>query len=103
MKILIYGPKARYDLYLPDYVKQLPVELVFCTSRRPTPEEVEILKQTFSRQGFTDGYFMNQKGTAMFGTRQEEKEPRELYAQARTTYENNAENRKEPVRMYALI
>ena len=41
MKILIYGPKARYDLYLPDYVKQLPVELVFCTSRRPTPEEVE--------------------------------------------------------------
>ena len=70
--------------------------------REPTPEEVEILKQTFSRQGFTDGYFMNQKGTAMFGTRQEEKEPKELYAQARTTYESG-ENRKEPVRMFALI
>ena len=71
--------------------------------REPTPEEMELLKQAFSRQGFTDGYYMGQKGQSMFGTRQEEKEPRELYAQARSTYENNVENRKEPVRMYALI
>ena len=71
--------------------------------REPTAEEMDILARTFSRQGFTDGYFMNQKGPAMFGTRQEEKEPRELYAQARSTYENGVENRKEPVRMYALI
>ena len=70
--------------------------------REPTPEEVEILKQAFSRQGFTDGYFINQKGPAMFGTRQEEREPKELYAQARATYESG-ENRKEPVRMFALI
>ena len=71
--------------------------------REPTAEEMDILARTFSRQGFTDGYYMGQEGRSMFGTRQEEKEPRELYAQARTTYENNAENRKEPVRMYALI
>ena len=71
--------------------------------REPTPEEIDLLKQAFSRQGFTDGYFMNKKGPDMFGTRQEEKEPRELYAQARTTYENGVENRKEPVRMFALI
>ncbi|MCI9351820.1 MAG: U32 family peptidase [Lawsonibacter sp.] len=70
--------------------------------REPTPQEVEILKQTFSRQGFTDGYYTGKKGPGMFGTRQEEKEPKELYAQARTTYENG-ENRKEPVRMFALI
>ncbi len=70
--------------------------------REPTPQEIEILAQTFSRQGFTDGYYMGQKGPEMFGTRQEEKEPRELYAQARSTYENG-ENRKEPVRLYALI
>lgn len=70
--------------------------------REPTPEEAEILRQTFSRQGFTDGYYTGQMGAEMFGTRQEEKEPRELYAQARATYENG-ENRKEPVRMYALI
>ena len=71
--------------------------------REPTAEEIGALKQSFSRQGFTDGYFMNKKDPGMFGTRQEEKEPKELYAQARTTYENGVENRKEPVRMFALI
>ena len=71
-------------------------------NREPTPEELDVLKQAFSRQGFTDGYFTGQKGPEMFGTRQEEKEPRELYAQARATYENG-ENRKQPIRMYALI
>ena len=70
--------------------------------REPTPQEIEILAQAFSRQGFTDGYYMGHTGPDMFGTRQEEKEPRELFAQARSTYENG-ENRKEPVRLYALI
>ncbi|MCI8304582.1 MAG: U32 family peptidase, partial [Lawsonibacter sp.] len=70
--------------------------------REPTPQEMEILRQAFSRQGFTDGYYMGQRGPEMFGTRQEEKEPRELYAQARESYESG-ENRKEPVRLYALI
>ncbi len=70
--------------------------------REPTAQEMEILAQTFSRQGFTDGYYKGQLGPDMFGTRQEEKEPRELYAQARATYENG-EHRKEPVRLYALI
>ncbi len=71
--------------------------------REPTQEEIEVLKQAFSRQGFTDGYYMGQKGPDMFGTRQEEKEPKELYAQARATYEKSVENRKEPVRIYALV
>ncbi|MCI9156331.1 MAG: U32 family peptidase [Lawsonibacter sp.] len=71
--------------------------------REPTLEELDILKQAFSRQGFTDGYFTGKKGPDMFGTRQEEKEPRELYAQARATYEKGVENRKDPVRMFALI
>ena len=31
MKILIFGPKARYDLYMPEFVKDLPVETVFCS------------------------------------------------------------------------
>lgn len=31
MKLLIFGPKARYDLYRPDFVDQLPVEPVFCS------------------------------------------------------------------------
>ena len=71
-------------------------------NREPNAQELDILQQAFSRQGFTDGYFMDQKGPDMFGTRQEEKEPKELYAQARATYESG-ENRKEPVRLYALI
>ena len=71
-------------------------------NREPTPEELEQLEQAFSRQGFTQGYYLDRKGPDMFGVRQEGKEPRELYAQARATYENG-ENRKEPVRMYAMI
>ena len=70
--------------------------------REPTAEELQQLEQAFSRQGFTQGYYYGKKGPDMFGTRQEEKEPRELFAQARTTYENG-ENRKEPVKIYALI
>ena len=70
--------------------------------REPTAEEVEVLAQTFSRQGFTDGYFIGRTGPEMFGVRQEEKEPRELYAQARSTYQSG-ENRKEPVQLFALI
>ena len=64
--------------------------------REPTAEELEQLQAAFSRQGFTQGYFLDQKGPDMFGTRQEETEPRELFAQARATYESG-ENRKTPV------
>ena len=70
--------------------------------RDPTAEEMEQLRQAFSRDGFSDGYFMDKKGPHMFGTRQEEEFPKELFAQARATFENG-ENRKEPIRMYAKI
>ncbi|MGI5963543.1 MAG: DUF3656 domain-containing U32 family peptidase [Lawsonibacter sp.] len=70
--------------------------------REPTQEELDQLERAFSRQGFTDGYYQGKKGPEMFGIRQEEVEPRDLYAQARATYENG-EHRKEPVRLYALV
>lgn len=70
--------------------------------REPTPAELQQLEQAFSRQGFTQGYYLDQTGPDMFGIRQEEKEPKELYAQARATYEAG-ENRKEPIHIYALI
>ena len=71
--------------------------------REPTAEELKQLEQVFSRQGFTDGYYLDKKGAHMFGVRPEhENAPKELYAQARATYENG-ENRKEPVKFYALI
>lgn len=36
MKILIFGPKTRYDMYLPEFVKDLPVELVFSGAHQST-------------------------------------------------------------------
>lgn len=36
MKILVFGPQARYALYTPDFVKHLPVELVFCSAHQST-------------------------------------------------------------------
>ena len=71
-------------------------------NREPTPEELKQLEQAFSRQGFTEGYYQHRLGPKMFGTRQDQEEPKELFAQARATYQNG-ENRKEPVKFYALI
>lgn len=54
--------------------------------RDPTREELDQLREAFSRQGFSDGYFTDHTGGHMFGTRQEEKEPKELFAAARAEY-----------------
>ncbi len=70
--------------------------------RDPTAQEMEQLRQAFSREGFSDGYFMDKKGKAMFGTRQEEEFPRELFAQARATFEKG-ENRKESIWISANV
>lgn len=37
-----------------------------------SPEALEQLKKVFSRTGFTDGYYQNQRGSAMFGVRRRE-------------------------------
>ena len=71
-------------------------------NREPTRQEMEELELAFSRQGFTDGYYMDRKGPQMFGVREEMPEPKELFARARATYENG-ENRKEPVQFFAKI
>lgn len=71
-------------------------------NREPTRQELEELELAFSRQGFTDGYYMDRKGPQMFGVREEMSEPKELFARARATYENG-ENRKEPVQFFAKI
>ena len=36
MKVLIYGSKPRYDLYTPDFVQDLPLELVFSGAHQST-------------------------------------------------------------------
>ena len=70
--------------------------------REPTAEELEQLRSAFSRQGFTQGYYLDQKGPDMFGVREEEKEPRELFAAARNTYQSG-EAQRVPVTFYAML
>ena len=31
MKVLILGPKARYEAYMPEFVAQLPFETAYCS------------------------------------------------------------------------
>lgn len=70
-------------------------------NREPTAEEVRQLQAAFSRQGFTDGYYVNQTGSAMFGVREKEPEPKELFAQAKAAY--SRENPRVPVTFYAMV
>ena len=72
-------------------------------NREPTPEELEQLRLAFSRDGFTDGYFVQKTGREMFGVRGETEEPKDLFTLARSTYQGEGENRKTPVEMYARI
>lgn len=70
--------------------------------REPTPEEVRRLAEAFSRQGFTDGYFEENKGAHMFGVRETTPEPRKLFAEARGAYEKES-GPGVPVTFYSMI
>ena len=67
-----------------------------------SPDDMKDLRDAFSRQGFTQGYYVGQTGPDMFGTRQREAENRELMQTARASYENT-EAPLVPVRFYAVI
>ena len=88
----------------PEYVAV--VTKIYATAlkegREPTKDELAQLEAAFSRQGFTQGYYRDQKGPAMFGTRPEgTKDPEELFAQARAFY-GRGEHRLTPVTFTAL-
>ena len=70
--------------------------------REPTREEVRRLQNAFSRQGFTDGYYMGEKGPQMFGVRENTPEPKELFAEARAAYEKG-EGPGVPGKFYSMI
>ena len=56
--------------------------------RPPTAEELRRLEAAFSRQGFTQDYWLGRPGPAMFGTRGEKTpEPADLFREARALYE----------------
>ncbi|MCD8382965.1 MAG: U32 family peptidase [Clostridiales bacterium] len=54
--------------------------------RQPTREELDALTNAFNRQGFTDGYYMGRTGPEMFGVREKEQIPEQLFARTRQEY-----------------
>lgn len=54
--------------------------------RDPTADELERLRLAFSRQGFTDGYFMDKTGPEMFGIHEKNPLPELLFAETRRLY-----------------
>ncbi len=71
--------------------------------RKPTREELLLLEQVFSRQGFTRGYYLSKTGSDMFGIRTERDDSglNKLYKQARESYKN--ESQRVGVRFYCVI
>lgn len=67
-------------------------------NRRPTQAEQRTLERVFSRDGFTDGYAVGEKGRRMFGTKTEVplEQVQGLYREIARTYETE-ETRKTPV------
>ena len=70
--------------------------------RNPDQEEMELLEKTFSRQGFTQGYFIGDK-LDMFGVRSEpDKDADKIFAAARKQYAEG-EMRRVPVHFYTVL
>ncbi len=71
--------------------------------RTPAPEEMRALTEAFSRQGFTDGYYTDEKGRDMFGVRTEDdKSSGVIFATARKNY-LNGEFQRVPVRFIGAV
>ena len=70
--------------------------------RNPDKEEMELLEKTFSRQGFTQGYFIGDK-LDLFGVRSEpDKDADKIFAAARKQYAEG-EMRRVPVHFYTVL
>ena len=73
------------------------------TGKRPTQEDLDLLQKAFSRQGFTDGYYIERLGSDMFGIREDEqKSDTALFAKVRKSY-LNGEFQRVPVRFVGSI
>lgn len=70
--------------------------------RKPTAEEMKLLEQAFSRQGFTQGYYTGDKRD-MFGTRlAAERSDESVFTRARKDYAEG-EARRVPVHFYTVV
>ncbi|MBQ2959972.1 MAG: U32 family peptidase [Oscillospiraceae bacterium] len=70
--------------------------------RQPSLEEMQDLERAFSRQGFTQGYFLGDKQD-MFGTRSEmpDRDAEKMFTLARRAY-SDGEIRRVPVHFYTV-
>ncbi|MEA4893670.1 MAG: DUF3656 domain-containing protein [Oscillospiraceae bacterium] len=69
----------------------------------PSETEMRQLELAFSRQGFTDGYLTDGKGSTMFGVREEmDRDANKLFSAARREY-GASEARRVPVKFFALV
>ena len=89
----------------PEYVGVVTDVYARCIrdERRPTAGETERLELAFSRQGFTQGYFLGRKGPDMLGTRTADDKPAEkLFAETRKAY-GEGERRRVGVKFYVVM
>lgn len=88
----------------PEYVAVVTDVYARCIRERrtPTPAEQEKLELAFSRQGFTQGYLLGQKGPDMLGTRAEnDRAAEKMFSAARKAYAEG-EMRRVPVKFYVM-
>jgi putative protease len=71
--------------------------------KNPSAEDMRALQSAFSRQGFTDGYFADNKGSGMFGVREEENKAEQvIFSTARKNY-LSGEFQRVPVRFVGVV
>ena len=70
--------------------------------KQVSDEDLRQLETIFSRQGFTQGYYLHKTGPDMFGIHQDTGEDRVLMAAARASYERG-ESPRVPVKFYAMV
>ena len=69
----------------------------------PSQESIRMLQKSFSRQGFTDGFYTDRRGTEMLGVREEDKRSdTALFAATRKSY-LNGEFQRVPIRFVGSI
>ena len=82
--------KLEGRLKRPEYVAAVTsiYASLLAEGRKPTAEEQKNLALAFSRSGFTEGYYLDRRGKAMFGTRgEDERWPEEWFSELRRAYE----------------
>jgi len=71
--------------------------------KSPTQDSIKMLQKSFSRQGFTDGYYTDRRDTDMLGVREEDKRSdTALFAATRKSY-LNGEFQRVPIRFVGSV